>query len=569
MSRFKQSELEALSECPEADAMDWLDGAEDSVSYLKENSKCDELVIYACFGSVFVHGVLAPTAQVTPPDGHDLQYGRFPMPDDSWGIQHSWGGDQDCRMSLEPPLSSTSKAFENGEKITYRRNFIGVEQTPVPIEISQKLVHSLGLHFVPERKAYCRLDSRGDIESVIKVTQTESANDWENLELVTILREDLDRYMALSETSLVLRFDFTRVKRGSFEGWRDVQHFERDEPDLFYHGGRSDQGSFACGAIIVRPNVTVDELMQALKDEEAANRTQYATFKIFDRKNNTNVETSCGPGFLANYFYESDLPWEVSPAFFRPEVLHRFKADPEKFTLTDRSISCRNAWSLKTYDINEAGQVHTYICYLAYLPYEEQLYWRTFNEWPKGSISERAYQTDILGQWDTPYNPLNSLKRTIRKLDESPPNWWKPRGGELSEATRYPATDSTKEWANEIMALDQLLVEGFLVKPLKTLAEAGGRKLEQDWKSVRVMKEVLIAHGLDEEDAELVIDPMRDLHHLRSVLKGHATGKAKKEAEVAARTKYGSFRAHFTQVAADCDKALKDILSALAIDIDS
>jgi len=67
--------------------------------------------------------------------------------------------------------------------------------------------------------------------------------------------------------------------------------------------------------------------------------------------------------------------------------LHRFKADPEKYSLDDRSITCRNAWYLKSYDINEAGQVHAYIGDLARLPIEEQRYWQSFNEWSNGSIS--------------------------------------------------------------------------------------------------------------------------------------------------------------------------------------
>jgi len=95
-------------------------------------------------------------------------------------------------------------------------------------------------------------------------------------------------------------------------------------------------------------------LVQAWIDEENPKKRKYAKFKIYDRKNKTNVETSCAPKFLSNYFQESDLPWEVSPAFFRPEVLLRFKADPERFTLEDRRITCRNAWHLKTFDINEA-----------------------------------------------------------------------------------------------------------------------------------------------------------------------------------------------------------------------
>jgi hypothetical protein len=255
----------------------------------------------------------------------------------------------------------------------------------------------------------------------------------------------------------------------------------------------------------------------------------------------------------------------VSPAFFRPEVLLRFKSNPEKFTLEDRSITCRSAWHLKTYDINEAGQVHSYIGYLADLPYEEQLYWQSFNEWPDGSISERAHKTDILGEWDTAYDPLNALKYTIRELDKSPPEWWNPRGEALSDATRYPATDSPKEWADEILALDQLLVEGFLDKPLRVLAEAASCKLEQNWRSLKLMQEILVAKGLSETEAKAVMAPMQKVHSLRTEVKGHATTDKKRKAEIDARTKHGSFRAHFTQLAAECDKALNEVLFAFGI----
>lgn len=569
MNRFKLPELESLSECPSAGSKEWLVGAEDSVSYLKANTLADEQVIYASGKSVLVHGVFALASKVTSPDGHDLQHGIFPMADDCWAIQRVWGGGEGHRMYLEPPLSSCgSKSFEGGEKLVYRRSFEGVQQGSTPIELSQKLVHSLDIYYAPERKAYCRLDRRGEIEDVIRIIQREPVNIWEGLDVVTILRKDMDRFMALSETSLVLRFDFTRVRWGSFGGWGEIEHYEKNEPDLFYHGGQDGQGSFANGAIIVRPKVTVDELVQAWKDEEDPKKRQYAKFKIYDRKNKANVETSCAPEYRSNYFQKSDLPWDVSPAFFRPEVLLRFKADPEKFTLEDRSITCRNAWHLKTFDINEAGQVHTYICYLADLPYEEQLYWQSFNEWPQGSISERAHQTDILGEWDTAYDPLNALKHAIRKLDKSPPEWWKPRGETLSDATRYPATDSTKEWADEIMALDQLLAEGFLVKPLRALAEAGGRKLDPNWQALKVMQEALIVKGRREEDAKAIIAPIQRLHGLRTEVKGHATADKKKKAEIDARTKHGNFRAHFTEMASDCEKALNEIISAFNIVIE-
>jgi hypothetical protein len=156
-------------------------------------------------------------------------------------------------------------------------------------------------------------------------------------------------------------------------------------------------------------------------------------------------------------------------------VLHRYKADQEKYEVQDRSISCRGTWSLRTYDINDAGQVHTYLRYLRELPYKEQLYWKAFNEWPKAWLSKRAITTDFKGEVYAEYDALNALKHKIRRLDDSPPAWWSPRGDKLLNTVHYPATAASTEWANEILALDQLLVEGFRSKNLKALAKELGR----------------------------------------------------------------------------------------------
>jgi hypothetical protein len=569
MQPFTITELKKLNELPKDGSLSWLVNAESSVNFLRLNSENDEIVIYASGSSVLIHGVLAPSNKVTPPDATDLQSNNIPMPNDRWCIQQVWGGSEGHRMYLEAPLRSSSKSFQGGEKLIFRRSFIGVTEGTSAIELSQKLVHSLDLHFLPERAAYCRLDSKGDIEDVIKVVQQNKGSTWDYFDVVTIRRKDLDTFMALSDTCLVLRFDFTRVRWGGFSGWGEIKRYSSEANDLFYQGGSDGQGSFCRGAFILRPKLSVDDLVQDWKDEESDTNRSYANFKIYDRKNKVNVETSCAAEFLSNYFQNSELPWEMSPAFFRPEVLHRFKADPEKYTLEDRSISCRNAWYLKTYDINDAGQVHTYIGYLAKLPFEEQLYWQAFNEWPKGSISARAHQTDIVGDWYSEYEPLGALKRTISLLDKSPPLWWKPRGDALSDAVRYPATDSVKEWGDEVLALDQYLVEGFLLKPLREISEAGGRILEQKWGALRVLQEALSVKGCPEAEARALVLPMQQLHALRTEVRGHATTNKKKMAETAARTAFGTLRAHFTQLATDCDKALTEILRRLQVNLKS
>jgi hypothetical protein len=92
MRPFKVAELKALSEHPKDGSHKWLTAAEDSVIFLKVNATNDEIVIYANAKCVLIHGVLALTAKVTPPEGADLQDNNMPMPDDSWVIQKSWGG---------------------------------------------------------------------------------------------------------------------------------------------------------------------------------------------------------------------------------------------------------------------------------------------------------------------------------------------------------------------------------------------------------------------------------------------------------------------------------------------
>lgn len=554
--------LKAISQAPATGEAEWLIAAEDSVAFLKDNAQSEEIVIYASGPATFVHAVLAPLKQVSPADHDDLLHAFVDM-EESWIIQKSFGGGEGHRVYLEAPLSF-GKTLSGGEKLVFRRSFHGVQKGESSIELSQKLVHALSLHFVPERSAYCRLDERGDIEDVIRVIRTELNSGRDSLTTVTILAKDLSTYMTLADMAVVYFFDFTRFKPGAFTSWGDHPRIYRDTPDLFYHGGSIGNASYVNGRMIVRSTISLQQLINEWKEESSpTKKKEYATFKIFDRKNNIEVETLCAPEFLSNYFQKSDLPWEISPAFFHPDVLHRFKADPEKYSLDDRSISCRNAWYLKGYDINEDGQVHAYIGDLAHLPIEEQRYWQAFNEWPKGTISRRAHENDILGEFSSEYDPLHLLKYKIGKLNAVPPDWWQPRGEAHMDAARYPATDSTLEWANEIMAFDQLLVEGFQLKPLRKLLEAKGGKAEANWASLRVIAEILVVSGKTVDEAKTFLTPLSRLHALRSILKAHSSVEEKNKEERQARTKHGTLRAHFKDLAGQCDKSFDTILVAL------
>lgn len=69
------------------------------------------------------------------------------------------------------------------------------------------------------------------------------------------------------------------------------------------------------------------------------------------------------------------------------------------------------------------------------------------------------------------------------------------------------------------MALDQLVIEGFQLKPLRKVLEDKGAKVESSWASLRVLGAILVAVGLTEDQAKTTLMPLSRLHGLRSTLR--------------------------------------------------
>jgi hypothetical protein len=124
------------------------------------------------------------------------------------------------------------------------------------------------------------------------------------------------------------------------------------------------------------------------------------------------------------------------------------------------------------------------------------------------------------------------------------------------------------EWGDEILALDQALVEGFLSKPLRQLVEDVGRAVDKQWQSIRLLQDLLEARGRTPEEARTVMMPLAALHALRSKLKGHGAPTDRAEAAKHARGEHGTLRAHFTALAASCDQAFIVVLQELKSGID-
>lgn len=281
-------------------------------------------------------------------------------------------------------------------------------------------------------------------------------------------------------------------------------------------------------------------------DTEQRPTRQFETFLIGNTNGETIGEASCDRNSLSNlYDKTSDKPSEMSLVFFKPSVLDRYKSDPDKYKLTSRQISPRRGGMLlKTYHVNRANQVVTYLYYLGLLPYDEQRYWKSYNERPKDGISDEAFSTDFMGMPFKGPNALRDLRRLVeRRLANV--EWYRTPSSDLLDELSLPISDSKKQW-NEAIGLLCKIVNDRLDKSYfrRAADTSGNRTDEKNWGSIRWMQEALVEVGEDEGRSREVAEPFRDLQKLRSKLYAHDSGPKKAALYESLLRKHGRPREH-------------------------
>ncbi len=560
-------DLDKHTRIPDEAPREWLENAVDSVEYLKRAMTGQWTPIYITAPFFWLYAVLMRADHADPVD--HVKLGNVCIDSMSgWRLEHAWGGGQPERMYLAAGIGERDGSpLSGGQQLVYSRRMHGREEY---VEIDQRLVQALDVHWLDERRAFCRINDKGDIEPIIKIERLSPDEDGHRGTIVSVKDTDLTKYMAVSGMVLAAKFDFTRVdhKKVGFNGWGDHGRFEFEAPDLAYHGGQLPrQASYVNGWIILRPRKTVAEIMDDENTASDRSKRQHAEFIIQDFRHNRITVCSAAPGASTNYFDAVEgLPFELSPAFFRAEVMAKYKADSDKYQIDGRSIRCRTAWELRSFDINEAGQVHAYLQDLSHLPYDEQLYWKSFNEEPKATISKRSYTSDFLGQWTSEPDPLDEIKRTVGALDRSPPAWWVARGEPVQLAAQYPSQENAAEWGDEIMHLDQLVVEGLKESELRKVATRLNATVEANWRSLKIIEAILTVAGRSADEAKATVAPLQRMHGLRSTLTAHTGGSAKVEEQQNAIREHGTYRAHFEHLATGVMTAMTAIRAVLEED---
>lgn len=429
-------------------------------------------------GGYWIYPRLHPKQKV---DVLKEQLPSFSIDQASAAYSHVMSGEEHW---LEPFWEKFDSFKESEIPIFFHRQYYGYPKgSENYYEINQLVTHPLDLHWSLTKNAYCRIDSHGEELEKIKIIKHDIAN------LILIRRRTLDKLLYLGEWILVRHFSFNRYKTDYPSFYSSVsENFESKEHEIKYEIITcKDEFIEFRGAQIERPRTPKDQLLSWSINEEEEEK-KYAEFIIYDWKNKRILRNySLAPHNFSNYFTKSDLPFETSPIFFKADVLDKYKNNPDKYELTERTITCRSGRYLKNYDINEYNQVHTYAVYLRRLPYKEQLHWLQYNEAPKGYISKRAFQTDFEGKFPDEESKLERLKRALEKLEalkigKDSYTIWSPKGSSWETATKqlyYVNTENPNQWHDFIIALANTTNEGFQLKPLREVATRFGNKDEK------------------------------------------------------------------------------------------
>ncbi len=247
---------------------------------------------------------------------------------------------------------------------------------------------------------------------------------------------------------------------------------------------------------------------------------QYAEFVIRIDDEGKSVVASC----------DAEERQFLIPVFFRREVLHKYYAKPEMYSVEAGYIR-GGQWGLPIDDEHRDHVVVPLGDLGKHLPYDEQLYWKSCNVPPDGSYSRDWWQRNMLGMWTKTTHPEFLFKFRFRQFQEA----WERKFGwplfrplrdddkHLLATLRIPLNDEQAEFDGQVLALAKLIVDSLNEAEISKLLP---NKID-DEKGIAKFERFLTLNGV--AAAEPICTFLRRLYGLRHGV-GHRKGDSYEKA---------------------------------------
>lgn len=402
---------------------------------------------------------------------------------------------------------------DNGiESFIIDRDFHGLK--PSYLEVSEEFRHFHNLYEDRTKGVFTALDESGDDVEVVRVTSKK----------VQVRAKFLKEYLGARGMVMLLFFNFDRWSSKTLDelGLEKQDEDTQEETyryirwvDMLSGMTNPERRTFArfMGKKVVKG--AENYLPAWIRDREGR---QYEQFIIGVDGEGDNLYYTCDEDELANYFGKNPgSPQYLTPVFFNKSVMAKYYNDPAKYRVEDSHLYCGGYWGLRL-DNNHRDYVVVYLGDLGKLSHMEQLYWKSFNVVPDGSVSDVAFRRDVLGEWAYADEPALVFKATYERFG----NHWRlqfgwdlfkplrPADAHHLTALHVPSDGNQKEFDEQIMSLAKLMVD--------RLNEAEVAKLAtpepQDKGGITKFGRYLTA--VDFPDTQAFVGYLRNLQSLRS-----------------------------------------------------
>lgn len=415
------------------------------------------------------------------------------------------------------------------------------------VELSQDFRVLLNMHdryISPTEHCFVVDNENGDWEKVAEIK-------GETIKIkLTILR----KYLALRRMNLLLFFDEMRFSQQSFQelGLTPVMNQIVKDNDYIYiysslvdcHADGNKSGGWIMGKCVLRYREK-----DYNRDSFDQDDRQYAEF-IYDYDDEGEpMSHSCKKETLSNYFEANgDNPLEMTPIFFKKEVLDKYYSNPNKYTVSDGAVGCEGSWSLYI-DNDHRNYVIVPLVYLGNLDYSEQLYWKGYNVSPERDMgfSKTAYKRWIEGNFCDPMFPDLQFKYRFKQFNKK---WEKQFGWPLflplidEDEHRYKTLHclttekNHSDFDEQILSITKLVVDSLNQKCLQSEIDDSNTEVESFLKDRKVTSSLELKAGIDKFQAFIfskgmecpdMVDFLRKVQSLRSNSVAHRKSNKRKD----------------------------------------
>lgn len=407
------------------------------------------------------------------------------------------------------------------EPIIIQRHFYGMKETF--FDISEEFRHLYNLFYDEPEKKYIAILDDGNEEDVIKISD----------ESIFFNSKYLKEFLAIKKCVLVLYFNIDRYSQGQFSEIAKKPILEiRKNHDVICSISICDC-DWSQDISKIYSRLLGKKTIGGLKEFDPENfspgsvkRDEYLDFIIGVNSDGDDITFTCDESKLANYFGKNKgKPFFVTPVFFKREVLEKYYANPEKYSVHDGALHCGGLWSLRL-DNNHKKYVIVMLGDLGNLSLSEQQYWRSFNIKPDGGFSEVAFKRGFAAEFAEPSMKDLIFKSKYEIFQET----WKKKYGwylflPLEEADthylkkiRIPLKESQSEFDDLILAITKVLIDSINEKKIQELLSSRIADEKGISKLLRLFLEKEVKHY------EKCIQFLRDLQNLKSTTASHRKG---------------------------------------------